>query len=102
MDVEIARQQWEDGNHRIEALRSDRRRYALLVGQVELVLAELRKRVGQSFSLAELAHAYDEADDWARDAVDLADPDARPSAEIPSVAGAAFHQYARGAADYRP
>ncbi|HEV2590734.1 MAG TPA: hypothetical protein VGU02_02455, partial [Gaiellaceae bacterium] len=74
MDVELARQQWEDGNRRIEALRSDARRYRELLGQVEIVLGELRKRVGQIFTLDELADAYDRADDWARHAVDGSDP----------------------------
>jgi hypothetical protein len=102
MDVELARHQWEDGNRRIEAMRGDRGRYRSLVEEVELVLGELRKRVGQTFTLSELADAYDGADDWARDAVDLADPEAPPPADLPAVAGAAFHQYARGATDYRP
>jgi hypothetical protein len=102
MDVELARQQWEDGNRRIESLRHDRRRYGTLLGEVEIVLDELRKRVGQTFTLGELADAYDGADDWARYVVDVADPDAPPPADVPSVAGAAFHQYARGATDYRP
>ena len=102
MDVELARRQWEDGSRRIEALREDRRRYRTLLDQVEIVLVELRKRVGQTFTLGELADAYDGADDWARDAVDLADPEGPPPAELPAVAGAAFHQYARGATDYRP
>lgn len=102
MDVELARQQWEDGHRRIEAVRNDRRRYGALLEEVEIVIGELRKRVGQTFTLGELADAYDGADDWARDAVDLADPEAPPPAEIPAVAGAAFHQYARGATDYRP
>jgi hypothetical protein len=102
VDVELARHQWEDGSRRIEALRSDRARYAALLAQVEVVLGELRKRVGQTFTLDELAHAYEGADDWARDAIDTAEPDAPPPAEVPAVAGAAFHQYARGATDYRP
>jgi hypothetical protein len=102
MDVELARHQWEDGSRRIESSRNDRGRYGQLLAEVELVVGELRKRVGQTFTLGELADAYDGADDWARNAVDLADPDAPPPADIPAVAGAAFHQYARGATDYRP
>jgi len=102
VDLELARQQWEAGNGRIEAERANRRRYASLVAQVELVLAELRKRVGQTFTLAELADAYDGAEDWARDVVDLADPDAPPTADAAAVTDAAFHSYARGATDYRP
>ena len=102
MDLELARQHWEEGNRRVEALRNDTPRYRELLDQVEIVLAELRKRVGQTFTLDELARAYQGADDWARDAVDLADPEAPPPPDMPSVAGAAFHQYARGATDYRP
>jgi hypothetical protein len=102
MDLELARQQWEDGSRRIEELRADAHRYRTLLEQVDLVLGELRKRVGQTFTMSELADAYAGADDWARDAVDLADPDAPPPPDIPAVAGAAFHQYARGATDYRP
>jgi hypothetical protein len=102
MDVELARQQWQDGNRRVEQSRSDRRRYAELTGQVDLVVAGLRKRVGQVFTLAELAAAYDGADDWARDLLDESEPEAPPAAEPGTVADAAFHLYARGAADYRP
>jgi hypothetical protein len=102
MDVELARQQWEVGNRRIEAHRQDSRRYTALHAQVDIVLDELRKRVGQTFTLDELADAYDGAEDWARDAIDLADPETPPPSEASTVADAAFHLYARGAADYRP
>jgi hypothetical protein len=102
MDVELARRQWEAGNRRIEARRGDRRGYAELHAQIEIVLGELRKRVGQTFTLDELAAAYVGADDWARDAIDLADPEAPAPAEASTVADAAFHLYARGATDYRP
>jgi hypothetical protein len=102
VDLELARQQWESGNRRVEAARRDRRRYTALVAQVELVLAELRKRVGQNFTLDELAAAYDGAEEWTRDAIDLADPEAPPTADAATASDAAFHQYARGATDYRP
>ena len=102
MELELARQQWEAGHERVEAARGERRRYAALTAQIELVVDELRKRVGQTFTLAELAHAYDGAAVWARDAVDLADPAQPPSPDAATVADAAFHLYARGAADYRP
>lgn len=102
VDVDLARQQWQAGEQRIEAARSDRRRYAALGAHVDLVLAELRKRVGQTFTLAELADAYDGADDWARDAIDLADPEAPLPLESSTVTDAAFHRYARGATDYVP
>lgn len=103
MDVELARQQWQDGNRRIEDARGDNRRYVDLHQQVDVVVAGLRKRVGQVFTLGELADAYDGADEWARELLDdAADPDASPAAEAGTVADAAFHVYARGAVDYRP
>ena len=102
MDVELARQQWQDGNRRVEDARADRLRYARLVGGVGLVVDRLRQRVGQTFTLDELAVAYDGADDWVRDLLEDADPDGTPPAEPGTVADAAFHVYARGALDYRP
>jgi hypothetical protein len=102
MDLELARQHWQDGNRRVERARDDDRRYARLVEGVELVVAGLRKRVGQTFTLADLAVAYDGADDWARELLDESDPDGPPPTEPGTVADAAFHAYARGAADYRP
>ena len=102
MDVDLARQQWQDGNRRVEQVRGDRARYQRLTGQVDVVVAGLRKRVGQVFTLRELADAYDGADEWARELLDDADPEAPPAAEAGTVADAAFHAYARGAADYRP
>jgi hypothetical protein len=58
--------------------------------------------VGQVFTLAELVDAYAGADDWARELLEEADPDAPPPAEAGTVADAAFHVYARGASDYAP
>jgi hypothetical protein len=102
MDVELARQQWEDGRRRIDATAGDRARHQRLLEQVDVVAGGLRQRVGQVFTLEELANAYDGADEWARALLDDADPDASPVAEPGTVADAAFHLYARGAADYRP
>jgi hypothetical protein len=102
MDVELARQQWRDGNRRVENTRGDRARYVQLTGQVDVVVAGLRRRVGQVFTLAELADAYRGADDWARELLEEADPEGPPAAEAGTVADAAFHLYARGATDYRP
>ena len=94
VDLELARQQWQDGTRRVA---SDRR----LLARVEPVLGALRKRVGQVFTMQELADAYDRADDWAREVVDDAFPD-EPPAEAGTVADAAFDAYSRGALDYRP
>jgi hypothetical protein len=102
VELELARQQWLDGNRRIESARSDHTRYLRLTGQVDTVVAALRQRVGQIFTLGELADAYDGADVWTGDVLDAASPDDAPTTEPGTVADAAFHLYARGATDYRP
>jgi hypothetical protein len=102
VDLELARHQWQDGIRRLESTRTDRGRYASRMAQVDVLVNALRQRVGQVFTLDELAAAYDGADEWARGVLDEADPDAPPVSEAGSVADAAFHLYARGATDYRP
>jgi hypothetical protein len=92
MDLELARQHWEDGNRRVQATRRDGSRYGKLLGDVEAVVADLRRRIGD---------AYDGADDWSRELLDDRFPDAVPH-EPGTVTDAAFHVYARGASDYRP
>jgi hypothetical protein len=101
MDLELARQQWDDGNRRVNSLRRDRKRYSEALADVDAVVADLRRRVGQNFTLAELADTYEGADDWARELLDERFPDAVPH-EPGTVTDAAFHVYARGASDYRP
>jgi len=95
MPDESARQEWEEGYRRIEAQRDDRRRYRALMADVDVVRDELRRRVGQTFTLSQLAGAYLDADAWMRDIV------AAPR-DLPVIAAAAFHLYARGATDYAP
>ena len=101
-DLELARQQWRDGNRRVEAARGDRQRYRQLVEGADRVVDALRRRLGQSFTLSELAAAYGGADDRVRELLEDADPDGAVPAEPGTVADAAFHAYARGAVDYRP
>jgi hypothetical protein len=103
VELEVARHQWDDGRRRVEDARGgDRRRYAELVREIDLVIAALRGRVGQTFTLAELADAYDGADSWVGDLLEDADPNGKPATEAGTVADAAFDHYARGASDYRP
>jgi hypothetical protein len=100
--VPIARHEWEEGSRRLEAARDDRHRYGQLLEFHNLVLAELRKRVGQTYTLQELAAAYDESESWAREIL-------QERAEVPgwprdltTVVASAFDAYQRGASDYGP
>jgi alcohol dehydrogenase class IV len=98
--IALARQEWEEGYRRLETERGDLRRYHRLVAQVEVVLDELRKRVGQTYTLAELATAYRDADRWAREAVEENAPAPGWPRDLSLVLAAAFHAYQRGALDY--
>ena len=100
--VEVARQEWEEGTRRFEAAREDRRRYRQLVELLELVLDELRKRIGQTYTLAELVDAYGESDRWAREVLDERAETPTWPRDLTVVLAAAFDAYQRGAIDYEP
>ena len=100
--VEVARQEWEEGARRLESVREDRRRYRQLVELLELVLDELRKRIGQTYTLAELVAAYGESDRWAREALEERATTATWPRDLSVVLAAAFDAYQRGASDYEP
>ncbi len=63
--------------------------------------AELTRRVGQVFTLDELATEYDGADRWTLETIDDAFPDDVP-ADVSTTADAAFDLYSRRASDYAP
>lgn len=97
--VKLARSEWAEGSRRFDdAVSLDRR----LLDASEAVSDELRRRVGQTFTLEELAGAYETAEHWAYAAV--ADHAAFPGWPrwLTDVLDAAFHLYSRGATDYAP
>jgi hypothetical protein len=102
--VEVARYQWEEGRRRLHAAGEDTARSRHLLLLVDAVVDELRRRVGQTYSIAELARAYDGAEEWARDVVVHAlPPRARAGiGDVTLVQDAAFAHYARGATDFVP
>ena len=101
-EVESARREWEEGYRRLhEEARLDPQPERLL-GQVDAVLAELRRRLGGVFTLAELAAAYAGAERWSRAAVSEQAPAPGWPRTLSLVEAAAFHEYARGAQDYVP
>jgi hypothetical protein len=96
--VEHARQQWEEGHRRLQAYASDRALSDRLHDQLRVVVEELNRRLGQTFTLAELAAAYREADHWLPEVVGPG----RGAEHLAVVQDAAFHRFARGAVDYGP
>jgi hypothetical protein len=97
--VESARQQWATGHRRLADQAADRNLYLRLLDEVGLVLDELSRRVGQTFTLAELAEAYRESDRWL---LDVLGSRSGGVTNLALVGDAAFHVYARGAVDYSP
>jgi hypothetical protein len=101
-DVDSARRDWESGFRLLLAGAADPVQGERLYAQVEVVAAELRKRIGATFTLTELADLYAGSERWVREAI--GEHAATPGwARTAATAGdAAFHLYARGAQDYEP
>jgi hypothetical protein len=100
--LENTRREWEEGYRRFEAEVRDPALSARLHAQLEVVTDELRRQVGQHFTLAELARRYAEAERWTRAAVAERAPAPNWPRYLAIVEDAAFHLYSRGAVDYAP
>jgi hypothetical protein len=101
-DVASARSEWEVGYARLLEEVRDRTRAEALYAQVDAVTAELRKQVGATFTLRELAAAYADSERWAREVVSDHAPSPGWPRTLSLVEAAAFHLYSRGAVDYTP
>ena len=101
-ELDSARREWEEGYRRLLDQSDDATTTERLLAQVDVVAAELRRRVGGVFTLRELAEAYGRAEEWSRAVV--AEEAASPGwpRTLSLVEAAAFHLYARGAQDYAP
>ena len=100
--LDVVRSEWEDGYRRFQDLSRDRLVADRLGLQLEVVTDELRKRIGQTFTLDQLAVVYQNADDWARAAVSERAATPGWPRTLAIVLDAAFHLYQRGAVDYTP
>jgi hypothetical protein len=100
--LEVTRHEWEEGTRRLEAARDDPRRYRQLLQLFELVRAELRKQIGQTYTLHELADAYGDSERWAREVLENRAPSPGWPRDLTTVLAAAFDAYQRGAMDYEP
>src|SRR5581483_6111048 len=99
-EIALLRHEWEGGDRDLESERSDRARYNRLLEQIQVVTDELRKRIGQTYTLDELGDAYRGAERWAREAVEERAPSPGWPGDLALVLAAAFYAYQRGAVDY--
>jgi hypothetical protein len=100
--LEQTRREWKEGHRLFQQEVRETPRGEALLGELDAVLAELRRRVGGAFTLAELADAYATAESWSREAVAEAGPASGWPRRLATVTDAAFHLYSRGATDYEP
>jgi hypothetical protein len=95
--LENALFQWEEGWRELEGLTEPRAR-RLADRVVDAVREELRRRIGPTFTAAELAELYGRGTDWCQQvAIDVAPA---VEADAQSLADAAFWLYLRGAGDF--
>ena len=99
-EVEIAILQWEEGFRRVEDARSEPQVHRELARTVVTVQDELRKRLGSTFSVAELAALYREAGDWTLDYALCSRPEPLTRWDPSAAVDAAFYLYMREAADF--
>ena len=100
-DLASARLEWEHAWRDLVDAARDPVQEERLRSQIDAVTTELRRRVGGTFTLRELADEYVVAYGWAREVLaDQALPDW--NRRLALVEGAAFHLYARGAVDWAP
>ena len=100
-DVESARLEWEDAYRDFTAAAQDPTQAQRVLDQLDVVTTELRRRVGGTYTLRQLAAEYAIADRWALDVLSEQGAPGWPRT-LALVEGAAFHLYARGAVDYQP
>ena len=92
--IENAIFQWEEGERRLRTADDPVRRQ--LFGAESRVYEELRRRLGGSFTLGELANFYGEGTDWAEDLAERS----LAGSDTSAVVDAAFARYARLASDF--
>lgn len=99
--VELAIMEWDAGQRRLEALDVPPAREAIYRAVVDEIIAELNRRVGQTFTLEQLAREYERSASWTRQVAQRT-TDQVWAHDLTIVADAAFARFARGASDYRP
>jgi hypothetical protein len=102
--IAAARHQWDEGKRRLADEGEETARAKHLDLLVDAVVDELQLRMGQTFTLRQLAEAYGGAEDWVREVIARsAPPRARAGIrDTALVQDAAFAHYAQGASDYSP
>jgi hypothetical protein len=102
MSVDLAQMTWMQGQRRLaeRAEELPRRRYEGLERVVAEIVAELARRMGQAFTLADLAAEYESSAWWALDIAQRTTTDVAAH-DLSVVQDAAFALFQRNAMDFR-
>lgn len=95
---ELVQQEWKEGERRLAETPPERR--AAVDRVVEELVAELRRRLGSSFTVDELVALYDRGTSWCLDVAYAVAPGAPWAWDPRTTADAAFARYVREAQDY--
>jgi hypothetical protein len=98
--VDNALYQWEEGHARLRDLSRDPRMAGRVNRAVEAVRDELRRRIGPTFSTAELAELYSRGTDWCLEAATQAGAVDTTDLDPQAITDGAFYLHLRGATDY--
>jgi alcohol dehydrogenase class IV len=101
-DVLSARLEWQEAYRQLDDALREAGQPNALGAQLDLLVRELRKRVGSAYTLADLGAEYRHADRWVRDVVGERAPAPGWPRSLALVEGAAFHVVSLGAVDYEP
>jgi hypothetical protein len=95
---ETALEQWQAGARRLEEAPFDEQPVLEVVTRE--VLAELRRRLGSTFTTDELVELYDAGTSWVADIAVARAPESPFAWDVRVVGDAAFARYLREATDY--
>jgi len=96
----IALFQWEEGRRRLEELRADPKRAGAADRVLGAIADELRRRIGPTFTAAELAALHGRGTDWCLEVALSIAPGELAALDAQAIAEAAFLERLRGASDY--
>ena len=97
----VARVEWAEGETRLARLDLPHPQLETVWRVVDELVWELTRRLGQSFTMAELSDVYGESAAWCLQVVQRT-TDLLIAQDLSLVQQAAFARFARGAVDYRP
>jgi hypothetical protein len=98
VSFENAIYQWQQGGRRLKAAPPERE--VLLERVTDVILAELRRRLGGRFSTLELVELYATSEAWCLQLAMNTAPEDPWAWEAGIVIDAAFGRYVRGASDF--